>query len=124
MTEHDVSHKAETTAVVFDPIHTAQIDFLLADANGDPRALIEYDKDIPGEKPDYTLPPYNIVGEFGQRAGVPAFAVIYTPDYLWYTVTPLNPLAQAWCPTSQRFAEEAYYTQFLKALQAGEVSNG
>lgn len=95
----------------------ADIDWLVVEYDcAKIRALIEYKHER--AMPSYPSNPNNrAIKDLADRAGVPFFAVRYTHDLYWYTMTPLNERAKKYLPVGPEKLSKPEYVAVLYAIR-------
>ncbi len=86
------------------------LDFLFLEYDkGKATALVEY-KHENALVQHPTHPTYQAMIDLGNRAGIPVFGVRYAEDFLWWKVSPLNPVAKRWCEKQTTMSEQEWVT--------------
>ncbi|MGB9663237.1 MAG: hypothetical protein ACPL5F_14720 [Moorellaceae bacterium] len=91
------------------------LDWVLEFDSGEPCALIEFKHERANLK-NTSKSTYHALGRLGDRAGLPAFVVVYAGDYSTFIVAPLNTIAKKVFPKPRKLTETEYVT-FLYALR-------
>jgi len=91
------------------------IDLLVEFDNASPVALIEL-KSWKANLRNTSKSTYHALARLGDRAGIPAFVVVYASDYSTFIVAPLNSIAKKIFSRPRKLTETEYVT-FLYRLR-------
>lgn len=91
------------------------LDWVLEYDCGEPCALIEF-KHEKADLRNTSRATYHALARLGDRAGIPAFVVVYNSDFSVFIVAALNSIAKKIFPKPRRMSETEYVT-FLYALR-------